>query len=477
MGSKARDPRDPLPAAPGTPGTPGDLDSALARLDALTNWEARPRRRGGFTLAPILDLLGRLGDPHRDLRVVHIAGTKGKGSVASLVARALSAAGLAVGRYGSPHVERVHERIELGDRSVSDSELIEGLEKVLAAVEDARSEPGEPPASQATWFDVLTATALVLFRRARLDWAVVECGLGGRLDSTNVLDGEVCVLTNVGLEHTEVLGSTHAEIAAEKAAIVGPGCVCVTGLPGRTSPGDPGSDGGILAAVEVLEKRVRDLGVPLRRPPRIAAGGDPRGVGFDARNLELAGEVLAALGERGVLGADGEPIGPVLLDPGVRRAARLPGRLERLWGEGPGGEAVPVVLDGAHVPESVVDLLDQLALGVIPDFPGAPVVVLGLGADKDLGGVLKALVGRVDRVVCTSLGNPRSAPPGEIRDQARAMGLEAETVAKPGGALLRALAVASPGQGVLVTGSLILVGAVRAQLRLPDEAPDADDRL
>lgn len=472
MGSKDQDHEEPTP---GPPGALDDLESALGRLDALTNWETRPRTRGGFTLAPMEDLLARLGTPQKGLRVVHVAGTKGKGSVAALVARGLGAAGLAVGRYGSPHVERIHERIELGGRPVEDSELVEGLTRVLGVLECARSEGEDSAAAAATWFDVLTATALVLFRRAGLEWAVVECGLGGRLDSTNVLEGEVCVVTNIGLEHTEVLGTTHAEIAAEKAAIVDAGCICVTGLP----PGAPGDAEGPVAAARVLEARVRRLGVPLRRPPRIAARADPREVGFEERNLELAQEVLAALGDRGVLGADGAPLGPERLDSAVRRAARLPGRLELLWGARPGGVGglIPIVLDGAHVPGSVEDLMGQLEGGLHPELGPVPIVVLGLGTDKDLGGILKALVGRVDRVLCTSLGNPRSVPPGEIRDRARAMGLATETVDKPGDALLRALAAARPDQGILVTGSLILVGAVRAQLRLLDEAPDADDRL
>ena len=142
----------------------------MARLDALTDWERRPRRAMRVGLAPMLDLAARLGDPHRAFRSIHVAGTKGKGSVSALIEAALVRAGLAAGRYGSPHVERVNERVSVGGRDVDDGTLARGLARALDAYEAARRE--RTAAAEATWFDLLTAAAFVIFREAGVEWAV-----------------------------------------------------------------------------------------------------------------------------------------------------------------------------------------------------------------------------------------------------------------------------------------------------------------
>ncbi len=205
------------------------------------------------------DVALRLGDPHRSWPAVHVAGTKGKGSVASLIAAGLARAGLRVGTYASPHVERMHERIRLDGRDVSDGLLADGLERALAARDDALHARTE--ASDATWFDLVTAAAFWIFAREGVDFGVVEVGLGGRLDSTNVVDGEVCVITGIELEHTAVLGATHAAIAAEKAGILKAGATFVCGEQahaGRAAEDD---------AHAVLLGRARELGLAVVAPP------------------------------------------------------------------------------------------------------------------------------------------------------------------------------------------------------------------
>ena len=216
---------DPPHADPARPDPSRErLARILARLDTLVDWEKRDRspgmRRG---LAPMEDLMARLGSPQASFRAVHVAGTKGKGSTASLIAAGLARAGFSVGLYTSPHVDRVEERVRVDGRDVAAGELAEALERAFDAREAAVA--GDTAADEATWFDLLTAAAFLVFQRRGVDWAVVECGLGGRLDSTNVVHGEVCVVTNIDLEHTAVLGNCFADIAREKGGIVKPGSV------------------------------------------------------------------------------------------------------------------------------------------------------------------------------------------------------------------------------------------------------------
>src|SRR5277367_6789841 len=157
-----------------------DLARAMTRLDALTDWERRPRNKMRVGLEPMRDLAARLGDPQKSFRSIHVAGTKGKGSVSALIDAALVRAGLRVGRYASPHVERITERVSLDGREIDAGSLARALNSALDAYEGARA--AKTPAADATWFDLLTAAAFVIFAETRREWAVVEVGLGGRLD-------------------------------------------------------------------------------------------------------------------------------------------------------------------------------------------------------------------------------------------------------------------------------------------------------
>jgi dihydrofolate synthase/folylpolyglutamate synthase len=374
--------------------------------------------------------------------VVHVGGSKGKGSVAALIGAGLRCAGLRVGRYASPHVERMNERVEIDGADVKDGVLAEALECTLRAREDALA--AGTAGREATWFDLVTASAFRIFGRERVDWIVAEVGLGGRLDSTNVLDGEVCVVTNVELEHTAVLGDTRAKIAGEKAGILKPGCALVTGLPEGDEAGD------------VIDERARALEITVCRPLRPADDAAT----IEERNLALAAAVLDELGGRGATGLDGKRLDAARLDRHALHGARLPGRLERIRARG-----VPVVLDGAHTPNSVRDVLRDLTGA--PDLPGSPVVVLGIAREKDLPGVLKTLVGGVDRVLCTSVGGALHMTPEEMAGAARDVGLAAETAVNPRVALDRALELAAGGRWVLVLGSLYLAGALRPLLLRP----------
>lgn len=426
------------------------LGAALGRLDALINWERKGRGRMRVTLEPARDLCARLGDPQRSGPAVHVTGTKGKGSVCALVDAGLRAAGLCTGRYTSPHVERVTERVAINGREVEDDLLAEGIERALAAREAALAEGSA--ARDATWFDLLTAAAWCAFRASNVDWLVVECGMGGRFDSTNTLNGEVSVITGVELEHTNVLGTTRAAIAGEKAGIVKPGRPLVTALAEEDEAG------------AVAARIAREVGAEVLRPDWLAGGTRPS---IEARNRALAGLVLDALGRAGHRGRDGRPLSAALLPEPGSAAARLPARGERFDLGG-----VPLVLDGAHTPGSAADLFSDLAAG-LPGASGRPVAILGLNADKDLGGVLKSLVGRVDRVLATSVGGALALPPEPIAEAARALGLEAETADTPRKALDRARELTSEGGWIVVLGSLHLAGAIRPLIAPTSTRPAA----
>jgi dihydrofolate synthase / folylpolyglutamate synthase len=430
-----------------------DLVRALARLDALTNWEHRPRSTMRVGLEPMLDLAARLGDPQKSFRSIHVAGTKGKGSVSALIEAALARAGLRVGRYASPHVERVTERVSVQGREIDEPSLASALDKALDAYEAARK--AKTAAANATWFDLLTAAAFLIFRGAKLEWAVVEVGLGGRLDSTNIVNGGIAIVTNIELEHTEILGHSRAAIAREKVGILKPGAVLVTALDADDEAG------------RVLQARAEELGSSVIRP-RIDAGAT-----IEETNVALAGAALDQLGKSGVRAkspAFGDAaIGAWLIDPATRVAAHLPGRMERFDIE-VGSRSLPVVLDGAHVPFNLVAVLRDLARS--PDLSGPCVALVALASDKDATGFVSELGARASTIVFTDLpGSSRGRSPAELHTLAASLGLPSEVEPDAKRALARSLELASKAEEwLLVAGSLYLVGALRGEIANPAQA-------
>jgi dihydrofolate synthase/folylpolyglutamate synthase len=416
------------------------LDGALERLDRLVNWERRDRS-GGMerSLEPVLDLLERLGAPHRAWPAVLVAGTKGKGSVCALVGAALRRAGLRVGIYASPHVERVTERVRIDGREVSRDDLGRALEAALEAREKSCAEA--TPGAGATWFDLMTVAAFLLFAQEEVDWAILEVGIGGRLDSTRSVEAVVSVVTNVDLEHTAVLGGTRALIAAEKGAVVAQGGVLVTGVQREEDE----------EVFGVLEKLVQAAGGRLVSIPQ-------RGE-LEGRNRALAESVLNELGRCGALAASGEPLWRSFLDAEAMREARLPGRQERFRVGG-----VPVVLDCGHVASSAELVLAELVRD--PELGRRPKLIIALGVDKDATRLLKAFAGQVDRCLCTSAPEGRLLDPRDLAELALGAGHEdPEAWEDPREALQEALGDAREAGGwVLVLGSFYLVGALRPEL-------------
>lgn len=440
--------------------------SARSRLQQLVNWEVRPRRTMRAGLEPARDLLRRLGDPQHRMLCVHVTGTKGKGSVCALIEHALLGAGLRAGRYASPHVETLNERVCIAGAPVDDATLDRALEKALDAHDAACDD--DTPAREATWFDVVTAAAFTCFADAGLEWAVVEVGLGGLLDSTNVVWPQLAVITNVELEHVDVLGPTLQDIARHKAGIGKPGRLLLSGV----APDHPARP---VIATCAQDARARLVEIDLRGFNGIAP-----------RNVALARAALALLGAAGHRHpALGRRLGAADLPDGLAADVRLPGRLECIelphpcTGEpmslpghpkgeyrsaGHEGAPVSVVLDGAHVAFAVSALLDEVQrhwrAGTLP------VVVLALAADKPAHDIIARLAGRVRAAVCTSLPGERSGWSADaLAVICQAQGVPARAEPDPRAALDAALAMLSAGDGLLVTGSLSIAGWVRGRLR------------
>ena len=381
----------------------------------------------------------------------------------SLIESALLQAGLRVGRYASPHVEHITERISTFGRPVEEHKLALMMLRALDACEGARR--AGTPGADATWFDVMTAAAFLLFKEAALDWIALEVGLGGKSDSTNVVNAEVAVVTNVELEHTEVLGASRDLIAREKVGILKPGGVLVTTLAEDDLAG------------RMLQDRADELRCPVVRTcPRPDAT-------IEDINLGLVEAVLDQLGRRGLRtrreNGAGDPVGGWLLDHGTLARARLPGRMERFdvaWRD-VGRDVVrtiPAILDGAHVPFNLQGVLRDLNRR--PDLPPACIAIVALAADKDAAGFLAALSRHAATVLWTvAPGQNRSHAPEELDALARSLGLKSEVEPEAIKAYRRGLELASEtGAWVLITGSLYLVGALRRTVvgaSLP-KAPD-----
>jgi dihydrofolate synthase/folylpolyglutamate synthase len=355
-------------------------------------------------------------------------------------------AGWKVGRYSSPHIESVTERVNILGRPVNADELARALMRVLDCHEAAKQR--DTPGADATWFDVITAAVFLIFDEAHLDWAVIEVGIVGRLDSTNVVDAEVAVVTNIELEYTEVLGMAREAIAYEKVGILKPGAALATML--------PKSD----AAGRVLDDRANQLSCLVLRP-------DGAMDTISGENVALAGIVFDHLGRLGEVAPgdqrQGEAVGSWLLDRNTVDKARLPGRMEQATtaGRDATSRAIEVVFDGAHVPFNLAAVMRDLNRQ--PEFEGPCVAIVALASDKDAAGFLSVLSGYAESVIFTEVSTSgRSSSAKDLQAMAASAGINSEAEPDPQRAFDRAVALASKSEAwMLVTGSLYLVGTLR----------------
>ncbi len=420
---------------------------ALEYLDAHINLEATAGRITGLSLEPIERLTAALGDPQATYPVIHITGTNGKGSVAQLLTALFQAQGLRVGTYTSPHLERINERIALNGDALSDDQFAEAVGDVALVADLAAVTP--------SYFEILTAAALGLFAAEAVDLAVVEVGLLGEYDATNVVDATVAVVTNVGKDHTDGEGEWRRAIAEEKAGIIKPGSTAVIG----ETDADLVE---IFCAREAEAYWVRDTDFTLVDRSE-AVGGQV--VSMRCPHGEYEDVFLASIGrhqaENAVtaVAAAEAFFGWKLADDVVEEAFGslvLPGRFEIL------GHEPPVVLDGAHNPQGMVALghaLGELELG------GRRAFVVGFLEARDATEMLAALGPVADDVVlvCTP-DSPRAMDPALVLDAAGSLALDAEAAGTPDAAVEAARSIVGEDGLVVVAGSLYVVGAARAHL-------------
>ena len=434
------------------------LAEATRYLDGLINRE----RSGAYVYArldlrPIEALLDAIGRPHESLSVIHVAGSKGKGSTCLLTESILESLGERVGTFTSPHLERWSERFRIAGREVDEASLVAAVRRIRPAVDALRD---GPPETLPSFFDATTAIAFTLFAEANVDRAVVEVGLGGRLDSTNVVRPAVTCITSIELEHTDQLGKTEAAIAGEKAGIL--------------KAGVPAILGALRAeAAEVIRKRAEQVGAPVwargeffdvhaqaAQPPAQRIRFESRGWGSIEAVIPFPG--AAAVSNAGLAIACVRALGEHA-EAAVREAARrglaraaLPGRIEILAND------PAVIIDAAHTERSaqvVAEALKTLA-------PEGYDLLFSISSDKNVDAVLAALLPQARRVWLTRADAQRSFDPDQLAEKVRSARpeLRVDVVLDPAAASRSARAALPTGRRLCAVGSVYLAGIARRVL-------------
>ncbi len=401
-----------------------------------------------FSLSRVTQLLERLGNPHRQFKAIHVAGTKGKGSTCALIESVLRAADYRTGLYTSPHLHTFRERIRVGGQLI-------GRDEVVALVDEL--EPHVEAVPGLTYFEIVTAMGFLYFARQHVDVAVVEVGLGGRLDATNVIAPQVSVVTSLSFDHMAWLGDTLAQIATEKAGIIKPG------VPVVSAPQPPD-------ALSVIERVAAERQSPLwlvgrdwlYAPGQIEPDGQwfarlrpewyqrfwpsPEFYWLPLRGRHQIVNAMVALAALDLLRDMCWPIPPELVREGLR-STHWPARIQVLARE------PLVVTDGAHNGESA----QRLHAALLEWFPGCQwTLVFGASSDKDLGAMLDALLPISARAILTRAHSARAADPERLAELVRSRGSEASTAASVAEALDLALRQADEHTGVIITGSLFI---------------------
>jgi dihydrofolate synthase/folylpolyglutamate synthase len=429
------------------------IEQLSAMAPELYTRPGQPRRK--FSLDEVRILLDALGNPHRRIRSVLIAGTNGKGSTASTLASILTASGVRAGLYTSPHLERVNERIRIGESEISD----ETFASLYFHVQDTARElvrDGKLP-QLPSFFEVLTTQALLYFAEAEVELAVLEVGMGGRLDATNVVDPLLSVITDISLDHTEWLGATIAAIAREKAGILRRGGTLITLAQNAEVNQVLSAATAELGARQVdAEAFLSSAGAGTASSYTVQALGaavevaSPLAGAHQQRNVALAIAAAVTLAS-----AHGLPITPEAISAGIRQT-RWPGRMEHIAKGG-----VEWILDVAHNPAGAEALRAGLSGVLSEDRPR--LLVFSCLRDKPVGEMARILFPFFDHVILAPIHSARAASIESLEAAARAVGASARSA----GSVREALQLAqegAPGGMVVVSGSVYLVGEARSLL-------------
>jgi dihydrofolate synthase/folylpolyglutamate synthase len=427
------------------------IDSREGAIAWLDDHIGRGIRLG---LDRMRDLMAVLGDPQADYDVIHVAGTNGKTTVARVASSVLVAHGLRVGTTVSPHLERIEERTMLDLEPASPEEFVQSVSDLAAFVDLFEAKHDSVP----TYFELTTALAFSHFATHAVDVGVIEVGMGGRLDATNVADGEVAVVTSIARDHMEWLGDTLEKIAVEKLAIAKEGSTLVTGpLP--------------EVVVPIAQARASELGIPHRawdrdfaiKDARLAIGGwsvDIAGVhaDYDEVYLPLHGRHQVGNAVLGLVAVEelfGRALDPEAVIEGWTNASS-PGRIEVV------GRSPLTILDGAHNPSG----LEALTATLDEEFGDRRFhVVMAAMGDKELDEMVRHLEGVAERCTVTTVDDPRAIAPEALAEVVRSsLDIPVDVEPDPHAAVANAVEGAAAGEGVLVTGSLYLVGDVRPRL-------------
>ncbi|MFQ6122369.1 MAG: bifunctional folylpolyglutamate synthase/dihydrofolate synthase [Dehalococcoidales bacterium] len=428
-----------------------DYQSALDYILSFADYERIPRSALVFDLGRIEMLLERLGNPQEATRSIHIAGTKGKGSTAAMIASILTRAGYRAGLYTSPHLHSFTERIQVNGKPIAEGAFGRLLEKIKPEVE-AVNRSGA--LGELTTFELLTALAFVYFKERRADYQVLETGLGGRLDATNVVKPKVCVITSISFDHMDVLGNTLTQIATEKAGIIKSGSTVVC------SPQFP-------ETMAVIERICQERGTRLVR-----VGSDvtwhqktfsPEGQSFVLKglrgeydlNLPLLGEhqlenAATAVATVEVLANSEARVSPESITAGLAQVHWL-GRLQILRRE-------PwVIVDSAHNADSARRLTEALEQYFNFD---QLLLIFGVSSDKNIAGMIAELASLPSMVIVTRSHHPRAVEPAKLAGEFSKWGIITEVAEDVGSAVELALANAMPTDLICATGSIFIVAEV-----------------
>jgi len=442
------------------------IKQGLEYLFTRTDYEKQSRLRYNittFSLERMEKLLSLVANPHKKLACAHIAGTKGKGSTATMLARMLQANDYSVGLYTSPHVVNLHERIEINGKKISDSELLSLINRVYAPVEKmakthlTSSGQADPP----TFFEIFTTMAFLYFVDKKVDIAVIETGLGGRLDSTNVIEPAVVGITNISMDHMNLLGKTIDCIAKEKAGVI------KKGIPVISVPQDP-------MAMRELKKQAlavkapfsvtgKDIDFSFRFESSREHGPHNRiclttpTSKFEHLRVPLPGEHQAMNCGLAIAMLDALKVGGLKIDDAKAieglKDIKMPGRMEIVHDD------PRILIDGAHNAASIRALVQAIGQHVPYD---SMIVIFGCGNDKDIRGMLEQLQYGADKVIFTRSNSPKAVSPQELADMyTEICGKMCQTALS----LKEALRIASAAIGredlVCITGSFYLVGQAR----------------